>query len=130
MRLLLFASWMITLAVVQSVQLKQQTFPEILEDEFDLAQANAKAEAAAEARACSGTYSEADAEADAEIVNMIIKPIISIISKILFGEPICIPIGVKLDDDLMTFVYHPTAAKVQVGGTTSTGKVPEVFQYA
>ena len=112
MRLLLFASWMIALAVVQSVHLKQQTFPEIIEEEFDLAQANAKAEAAAEARACSGTYSEANAEADAEIVQMILKPIISIISKILFGEPICIPIGVKLDDDLMTFVYHPTKAKV------------------
>ena len=130
MRLLLFASWMITFVVVQSVHLNQQKFPEILEEEFDLAQANAKAEAAAEARSCSETYTEADADADAEIVQMILKPIISILSKILFGEPICIPIGVKLDEDLMTFVYHPTKAKVEVGGTTSTGKVPEVFQYA
>ena len=94
------------------MHLEQREFPKILEEQFDLAQANAKAEAAAEARSGCEAYTEANAEADAEIVQMILKPIISILSKILFGEPICIPIGVKLDEDLMTFVYHPTKAKV------------------
>ena len=72
----------------------------------------ALAEARAQALARAATCTQAEAEADAEIVDMILKPIISIVSKILFGEPICIPNGVKLDTDLMTFVYHPTAAKV------------------